>query len=612
MNKFFYILIIFSMIVSCKKSTINTSVVTLSTSPNTHIPQDITPIPDIKVDIETLDTSTARGVQVLKNGKGLCNSGSFTQLPDNRDYFIGRLLINTTSDGCSGDRWQLGLFKMDWANNVLNFQKAVTTPPMIAGSLGTILSTYDPSIVKYNGEYWLTFECYGTGGSLKTLVSACLVPFTIENGIDLTRLSIPVKGSIAATQNEQYSASVPKLLVHNNSLYLYWTVVIFKELNGVSRFNSLNTRGMQLVQEISTTRKIWGVRSGNVPVDSVSELSSEVLGIVANDKHSNVTMDGFQVLSVGNRIIMTAAVGGQGCLAPNSPVFGCYRLQIYSSNTPLGHRVFNSEVVISPQLAFNPQEYSRIFYTPEGQTFIMGMMLTPFLTGSPMPSNTINIGLQRYPINLSKLFFTTNVSSINPLTNPQSSAETMSMSIDVLENFVNDCHAANTNSLSCRAAVSRYCLNHGYGSGGHGPNDQAPNGLVNFVCLNNSSSKLLVTTLANLKRHAPSCNGQVSGDCNAASNRYCQSIGYDGGGFGPSEFDGVNATITCLRSPYGYANHTTFGVLSSIHGACTSAANVNSIGCNSAVKNFCVSKSYSSGYGILEHSGDAVVVGCAK
>ena len=369
---------------------------------------------------------------------------------------------------------------------------------------------------------------------------------------------------------------------------------------------------MQLVQEISTARKIWGVQSGSTPVPAVSPLNSEVLGPVMTDQMSNNMLDGFQVLSLDNKIIMTAGVGGTGCVTPNSPIWGCYRLQIFRASSPLGHHIFNSEVARSPQLASNPQEYNRIFYTPEGETFIMGMMLPPTLAGTQQPSNTTNIGVHRYPIDLSKLSFTTNTAAVNPTPNPQSSVEVMSMSIDVLELFVNSCYEGTTNSLSCRSAVSRYCINHGYSSGGHGPNDQSPAGIVNFSCFKNHGSISLVASLANLKKHVPACNGYTTPDCNAASARHCQSLGYEGGGFGPSEFDGVNAKITCFKSPNGFAVATTYSALSSIHPACTSTANVNSMACNSAVKHFCVSRNYKSAYGIMEHNGNDAVVGCAN
>jgi hypothetical protein len=136
--------------------------------------------------------------------------------------------------------------------------------------------------------------------------------------------------------------------------------------------------------------------------------------------------------------------------------------------------------------------------------------------------------------------------------------------------------------------------------------------LVNFVCFKNNAAKLLLTPLTTLKKFVTTCSGPISGDCNAATARYCQSIGYEAGGFGPSEFDGTNVTVICFKSPNGFALNTTFSVLSSINSACISTANVNSIACNSAVKNFCVSKNYKSGYGILEHNGDAAVIGCAN
>lgn len=563
----------------------------------------------IQAGAQTLPASST--INVVKNGIGLCNSVSFSQLPDQRNFFIGRVLLNTTNDKCSGSSWQLGLFKMDWTSNTLNFQKLLLPTPASVKHLGvTIVTAYDASVVKYNGEYWAAFECGGTGQLLKTLVSACLAPFTLEKGVDLSRMTIPVIGSVLTGSTDSYSASVPKLLVFNGNLYLYWTVVRFKILNGVNKFYNLTTRGIQLVQELTQAKKIWGVKSNNAAIGSMSSLSQEVLGLNQLDSLSNNVADGFQVMAVNNKIIMTAAIGGVGCINPLSPLYGCYRMQIFQSTKPLGNKVFNSSIAKFPVLPFNPHEYGKFYTHPNGKTFIMGMFIEPSLVGSPRPLNTLPVGLKSFPFDLNSMLFTTNTTSVTPKPVPVNKVETVHLATEVLENFLNACAPAQPASNSCRAAIKRYCVTQGYGSGGYGPTDISGTHSI-FSCINSSISKLVVIPLSSLKKYQPACNGQLSDVCNSAIGRHCASIGFAEGGFGPSEFDGANVAITCLKAPNAKKFHTTISKLKSYRSGCESS-DVNSVSCSSAANQFCISLSYKSTYGVQDHAGPNVVVGCMK
>lgn len=603
MKKFLNLILISLVVAACVPAT-QTPTDTSKLNSTTSVDDKVDPSVDTQMppSYVALNPSSATTVHVIQDGKGLCNSGAFSQLPDNKDYFIGRMLITTsTTNMCEGTNWQLALFKMDWANNVLNFQKAIISIP-VKGSNFTITSAYDPYIIKYNSEYWLAFECYGTGDVFKDNVGACLAPFTIAAGIDTSRLSIPVKG--LKVGDDMYSTSVPKLLEFNSSLYLYWTSVHFKS----NRISDIGTRGMQLVQELTSQRKIWGVRSGNVPVPTHDPLNVEVLGTNPNDILTNNVADGFHVMAVDNKIIMTAGMGGTGCMTPVSQVFGCYRLQIYRSSSPLGHHVFNSEVMNSQQLAFNPEEYSRIFFDPEGNSFMMGMMVTPFLAGIPAPSHTVTNGFKRYPFDIKNLSFTTNLTSINPIINPVNNVEVVNLNIEVLENFVPTCNKTNTHLLSCRSAITRFCMNHGYAGGGYGPTDQSSTA-VNFTCIKDISSSSIITPVANLKKFNSNCVGVVSDSCNSAVNQYCKASGFEAGGFGPGEFDGTNVKLTCIKAPRGYQVNSTLSHMRTYQAACNDS-DVNSVACNSATNKFCGSQGYKSTFGILEHVGDAILIGC--
>jgi hypothetical protein len=90
----------------------------------------------------------------------------------------------------------------------------------IQGGKYVLQSAYDPTVVEYNGELWVSFECWGTGmGS----VSSCVGPMSAPgpgSTIDLGRTTVVVEG--AATPGAGYAASVPKIFVYGGSPYLFF------------------------------------------------------------------------------------------------------------------------------------------------------------------------------------------------------------------------------------------------------------------------------------------------------------------------------------------------------------------------------------------------------
>jgi hypothetical protein len=92
---------------------------------------------------------------------GTCNSVVFSQIPTRPDYFLGR---RGTNGGTCADvnPKSLALFEMDWGTATLRFTKYVLNPFFQISTenrLASIENVYDPSVVSYNNELWVAFEC---------------------------------------------------------------------------------------------------------------------------------------------------------------------------------------------------------------------------------------------------------------------------------------------------------------------------------------------------------------------------------------------------------------------------------------------------------------------
>jgi hypothetical protein len=311
-----------------------------------------------------------------------CNAVAFTQVPDMLDLFVGRKLNGADEqNGCAGKAWSLDLLRMDWnAHRLSVVQTILQTPASILGGRARLDSAYDPYAAKFRGEYWVAFECagYEIPGA-----SACMGPFdprTPGNGIDLSRTYIVVYGRSSDPRDQfTYSASGPKLLVFGDRLYLYWTAVKYWTPPGRKdhQWLTIATRGMELVQDPSGKRLLWG-KGANGPVASYDPArNAEVWGVDPADPRSNQTADMFSTAVVGKVIYATAGLGGSGCLTPLGTSSGCYRLAISVSTAPLGPHAFNQHLVPEDLLPANPQEYTRLFRQPSGEFCLMGQFLKP-------------------------------------------------------------------------------------------------------------------------------------------------------------------------------------------------------------------------------------------
>lgn len=346
-----------------------------------------------------------------------CNAVAFSQIPGQTDYFIGRAHDYAppgSPSKCvpnrppSGITW-LALFKMDWQAHTLNYVREVLVPPVeIAGAGGrTVLlrNAYDPSVIAYNEEIWVAFEC---GGVPMRGISSCMGPLDARTyTIDPRRISTIVEGGPTGT-GYIYSASVPNLFVFHNRVYVYWSAI---QVDAESKkWLTCTVRGMQLVQDSSRLGRFWGLGSVGQPVPSYDpSLNVEVLGLNPSDPISDQCVDMKGVYAGANDIYVAAALGGKGpagtqnCLGAGGDSYGCFRLQIFHTSSPLGPHILNRQPLRSPSLPLNPTAYDRFFIDNRRQLSIMGQFYPPH--GDYHEANVVPPGMRSFPIALPALRF---------------------------------------------------------------------------------------------------------------------------------------------------------------------------------------------------------------
>ena len=167
---------------------------------------------------------------------------------------------------------------------------------------------------------------------------------------------------------------------------------------------------------------------------------------------------------------------------------------------------------------------------------------------------------------------------------------------------------AGVENADCDAAMHRYCSNEGCYRSGFGPAEHS-NGFGYVTCLSNV--EVIQTTFAMLSSFHSVCasDGERRGEnCNAAISRFCRDQGYVSG-YGPIENFGDQADVACVRAP-AHHHGTTYSVLTTFHVPCDGSRDRSGPNCNAAIKRYCVSLGYASGFGPNENSGDNAVVTC--
>jgi hypothetical protein len=380
---------------------------------------------------------------------GGCNSDAWYQIPGYPNLFAGRYIESNTctADGSVPDGLMtLGLAQMSrgkdgfpdgfvWVKKPLfaytqsasvlsgdgNFY---TVPAQTIQDGYVIYTAYDPSVITYDGELWVAFECTYVGAHA---ADSCMAPL-ITNGdatgahwhVDAARTTVVVSdGSANPYDFYAHAASVPKLVVFQGSVYLYYSSGRFWKDGGVD----INVRGVKLWQVAGSTGKVFRVNGLTQPAFAYDDSTSvEVMGVDPGDPLSNRVADAFGAYTDGTYIYLTGAVGGGAdCPDPGGNGPGCYRLSIARTALPVGYHSFNSFRVPDSSLPVNPQEYTRQLFVPselidpresiapQGDSYFMGNYFKNISGYDPtnaVPPSTISVhGMWMYPANFATMDF---------------------------------------------------------------------------------------------------------------------------------------------------------------------------------------------------------------
>jgi hypothetical protein len=335
-----------------------------------------------------------------------CKAVSNFQIPGQVNLFIGRSYFTPSgqpiTDKCSSadaqealaaSRVGLVLNQFNWSTNTFSIVKpllATQQGALTGGPLKgyTLRSAYDPSLVLFNGKYWVSFECIVLKSSFGT--SSCLASFNnATQTIDPNSIHVVVRSTTTSTTTHT-GAAVPALLVFNGNLYMYWSATT--RINGT--LTRITVRGAQLTADSSGY--FWVKGSAGKVVKSLDASSVEVWGPTAGDPMSNTAVDLKSIWATSTGIIAATSLGGSGCAQPG-PQAGCFRLALAEVKTPLGLDIFNKVPLLdAPQLPTNGQGYTRAVLTPTGNYALMGDYMFPTVNGfselRPAPESWTGLG----------------------------------------------------------------------------------------------------------------------------------------------------------------------------------------------------------------------------
>ena len=354
------------------------------------------------------NTAPGYGIQTLG-----CNNVATHQIPGYPDYFASRLGITVDSDGnreptpgsmtCDYTSERLILTTMNWDTKELEYVTTLLDSncddddyPMTPIQDGRFVlgSAYDPTVVEFAGELWVSFECAGhhMGGT-----SACMGPMGApgdDSTIDLSRTTIIVEGHQCDQGCNEISATVPKIFTHGDSLFVFYDVFLTGDTG------SIGQRGVEV--EICDGRAfVKGAGCDTYDVTDPSGLAREVWARNPDDDTMNNLVDVFSVTSDGNFIWATAGIGGcdGGCCdAPTNDQGqnGCYRSAMARSNFPLGPFDWVINTINASALPSNSMEYLKVLVNPtnnETSLYLQALDERPQGPGYDMPS-----GFQAIPV----------------------------------------------------------------------------------------------------------------------------------------------------------------------------------------------------------------------
>ena len=172
-----------------------------------------------------------------------------------------------------------------------------------------------------------------------------------------------------------------------------------------------------------------------------------------------------------------------------------------------------------------------------------------------------------------------------------------------------DCSAfADPTSPACFAANHRYCEATDCAVTGFGPVDETATGF-DTVCLDDTQATVVSTTFTVLSTHHDQCNAtqRLGPACNAAINRFCDSLGM-ATGYGPVENNGDVAAVTCTPAATEYG--TTYTAMAAHDPLCDGSTERWGEHCSRAAHLWCRANGHETGFGPLENSGDTFLAAC--
>lgn len=167
---------------------------------------------------------------------------------------------------------------------------------------------------------------------------------------------------------------------------------------------------------------------------------------------------------------------------------------------------------------------------------------------------------------------------------------------------------ANRANAACDYAIHSYCREQDCSRSGFGPAENSQ-GNAWITCMTNAD--VVATDYPTLTSYHSVCaiDGEQRGPaCNAAISRFCRDQGY-ASGYGPVARDEAEVSVTCVRMP-AHHHSTTYSTLTTFHVPCNGTTERFGPNCNAAIKRYCVSLGYRSGFGPDENFGDSAVVTC--
>lgn len=343
-----------------------------------------------------------------------CNSVSYAPVPGESSLFIGRQFFKsdgsavTREEGCGANspavsesikanRWGLVLDRLNWAEKSFTIVKPLLiTPAKITGGPmhGAIIeAAYDPDVVLYHGQYWVAFECVLANKEIFRVdgTSSCLAAFDIaKQKIRLDTVYVVVSGKATDEGRVFHSASVPSLLVVNDSIYLYWSEVTVAQ----GKFVRIGVRGAVL--EADGKGYLWVKDAGGMAY-SIGLGTVEVWGPDPKNTLSNTAVDLKSIWVNKNDIVALVSLGGAGCTTPSGGQPGCWRMAMAKVRQPLGDHIFNkSPLLDEAMLPTNPQDYTRPVKNPTGGYSFVGAFYKPVINGfsefRPAPKDWSNRG----------------------------------------------------------------------------------------------------------------------------------------------------------------------------------------------------------------------------